>query len=215
MIKLLQNSMNCLRKPKNAVLLQRRSVGRKWLKRTGSIDSRYSTKRSRYIQDYNAGRAVGSSGQPPWFDRTLKDQKGFLNGKLPLSETLFSALDQVLGNEHTTNPPVIISPIADTPILEASGSRRETTPSSTLITANSTQDDDTDSTNPFTTGKKVKRKKNDKSEAIIDLMMQGLEIKESELEERRKDREILARAEDREQKLLDFMEILVKHLVRE
>ena len=57
-------------------------------------------------------------------------------------------------------------------------------------------------------------------------MMQGLEIKESELderrkdwesarEERRKDQEILALAEEREQKLVDFMEILVKHIVRE
>jgi hypothetical protein len=125
-------------------------------------------------------------------------------------------LDQVLGNEHTTNPPIIIAPIADTPILEASGSLRwTTTPSSSSVTASYTQDDDTDSTNPFSTGKKVKRKKNDKSEAILDLMMQRLKIRESELEERRKDREILARAEEREQKLVDFMELLVKHIVRE
>jgi hypothetical protein len=40
---------------------------------------------SRYIQDFSAGRAVGSTGQPPWFDILLSEQKKFLNGKV--SET--------------------------------------------------------------------------------------------------------------------------------
>jgi hypothetical protein len=84
----------------------------------------------------------------------------------------------------------------------------------------------------FSTGKKV-NKKNNKLEALFDLMMQSLEIKKSELEERRKDwesaceerrkdqeilersEERLARSEEREQKLVDFMEILVKHIVQE
>jgi hypothetical protein len=54
----------------------------------------------------------------------------------------------------------------------------------------------------------VKQKQNDKSEAIIDLMMQGLKIKESELEQRKKEREIRA-------EFVDLMKILVKHIVRE
>jgi hypothetical protein len=124
-------------------------------------------------------------------------------------------MDQVLGNEHTTNPPIIIAPIADTPIIEASGSPGPATP----CPVSPQDEEDTDSPSPFNTGKKVKRKRNDKSEAIVDLMMQGLEIKESEIEQRKKEREaheaILARAEEREQKLVDFMEILVKHIVRE
>jgi hypothetical protein len=124
-------------------------------------------------------------------------------------------MDQVLGHEHTTNPPIIITPIADIPIIEASGSPRPTTP----YPVSSQDEEDPDSPNPFNTGKKLKRKKNDKSEAIIDLMMQGLEIKESEIEQRKKEREvheaILARFEEREQKLVDFREILVKHVVRE
>jgi hypothetical protein len=124
-------------------------------------------------------------------------------------------MDQVLGNEHTTNPPIIIAPIADTPIVEASGSPGPTTP----CPVSPQDEEDTDSPGAFNTGKKVKRKKNDKSEAIVDLMMQGLEIKESEIEQRKKEREmheaILARAEEREQKLVDFMEILVRHIVRE
>lgn len=37
---------------------------------------------SRYIHDFSAGRAVGSTGQPPWFDVLLTDQKKFLNGKV-------------------------------------------------------------------------------------------------------------------------------------
>jgi hypothetical protein len=46
-------------------------------------------------------------------------------------------------------------------------------------------------------------------------MVQGLEIKESELEQKKKDREMLIRSEEREQKLVDYMELLVKHIVRE
>jgi hypothetical protein len=46
-------------------------------------------------------------------------------------------------------------------------------------------------------------------------MVQDLEIKESELEQKKKDREMLIRSEEREQKLVDYMELLVKHIVRE
>ena len=46
-------------------------------------------------------------------------------------------------------------------------------------------------------------------------MMQGLGIKDSELKERRKDWETLAEPEKREQKLVDFMQLLVKHIVQE
>ena len=125
-------------------------------------------------------------------------------------------MDIIYGSVHTTNPPIIIAPISDTPILEASGSPGPTTPS-----PDSPEEagDTTDSPNPFNTGKKVRRRKDDKSEAIVNLMIQGLEIQESQLEERKKEREeqqaILARHEEREQKLVDFMEILVKHIVRE
>jgi len=124
-------------------------------------------------------------------------------------------MDQVLGNEHTTNPPIIIAPIADIPIVEASGSSGPTAP----CPVSSQDEEETDSPTPFNTGRKVKHKRNDKLEAMVDIMMQGLEIKESEIDQRKKEREvheaILARAEEREQKLVDFMEILVRHIVRE
>jgi hypothetical protein len=48
-------------------------------------------------------------------------------------------------------------------------------------------------------------------------MMQNLEIKETEIELRKKEREanemILARAEEREEKLVSIMELLVKHII--
>jgi len=101
-------------------------------------------------------------------------------------------MDIIWSNVHTTNPPIIIAPISDTPILEASGSPGPTTPSP----ASPDEAEDTDSPNPFNAGKKVRCKKDDKSEAIVNLMMQGLEIKESELEERKKEREDRGAASD-------------------
>jgi hypothetical protein len=46
-------------------------------------------------------------------------------------------------------------------------------------------------------------------------MVQGLEIKEAELQQKKKDRETLIRAEEREQRLVDCVELLVKHMVKE
>ena len=83
-------------------------------------------------------------------------------------QTIFSAIDHVLGNEHTTNPPIIVAPIANVPIIEASGSPRATTPAQSEV--------EDASPDAFSSGKRVK-KKSDKSEAILELMVQGLEIK--------------------------------------
>ena len=124
-------------------------------------------------------------------------------------------MDQVLGNEHTTNPPIIIAPIADIPIVEAFGSSGPMT----LCSISPQDEEETNSPTLFNIDRKVKHKRNDKLEAMVDIMMQGLEIKESEIHQRKKEREvheaILAWAEEREQKLVDFMEILVRHIVRE
>jgi hypothetical protein len=46
-------------------------------------------------------------------------------------------------------------------------------------------------------------------------MVQSLELKESELEEMKKDRERLARGEEREQQVVEMMAALVKHIVQE
>ena len=129
-------------------------------------------------------------------------------------------MDQVLGNEHTTNPSIIIALISDTSILEAAGSPRHTTPSPNEFLLDDSELLADSLLNHFSTGRKVKPKKNDKvTETIVDLMMQGLEIKEAEIEQRKTEQQaceaILARAEEQKQKLVDFMEILVKHFVRE
>ena len=48
----------------------------------------------------------------------------------------------------------------------------------------------------------------------MDLMKHNLEIKEVEIEEKKKQRELLERAEEREDKLVGLMEVLVTHFVK-
>ena len=50
--------------------------------RISILDGLDCAKQSRYIQDFGSGRVVGSTGQPPWYDLALQDQKKFLNGKV-------------------------------------------------------------------------------------------------------------------------------------
>jgi hypothetical protein len=71
-----------------------------------------------------------------------------------------------------------------------------------------------DSEDPFSSGKRVK-KKNNKSESLLGIMVQGLEIKETELQQKRKDRETYIRAEEREQRLVECVERLVEHMVKD
>jgi len=40
---------------------------------------------ARYIMDFSAGRAVGSTGSAPWFKLKSDDQKKFLKGKVCLT----------------------------------------------------------------------------------------------------------------------------------
>ena len=138
------------------------------------------------------------------------------NFKIPLSQTLFSAMDQVLGNEHTSNPPIIIAPISDTLIVEGasrSGTVEPVTPSPKSSPISGEEDTCTDSATPYNSGKRVKQK-NDKNREIMDLMKHNLEIKEVEIEEKKKQRELLERAEEREDKLVGLMEVLVTHFVK-
>ena len=129
-------------------------------------------------------------------------------------------MNQVWGCEHTTNPPILIQPIADEPIIEGStaGSTEPATPSPKGLSPSALPEDTPTPDSLFDSGKKVKPKKNDKSEVIVELMMQNLEIKENEMELKKKQREddaaMLARAEEREQKLISIMELLVNHIVK-
>ena len=129
-------------------------------------------------------------------------------------------MNQVWGCEHTTNPPILIQPIADEPIIEGStaGSTEPATPSPKGLSPSALPEDTPTPDSLFDSGKKVKPKKNDKSEVIVELMMQNLEIKENEMELKKKQREddaaMLARVEEREQKLISIMELLVNHIVK-
>ena len=129
-------------------------------------------------------------------------------------------MNQVWGCEHTTNPPILIQPIADEPIIEGStaGSTEPATPSPKGLSPSALPEDTPTPDSLFDSGKKVKPKKNDKSEVIVELMMQNLEIKENEMELKKKqcedDAAMLARAEEREQKLISIMELLVNHIVK-
>jgi hypothetical protein len=103
---------------------------------------------------------------------------------LPIPQIIFLAIDQVLGNELRTynKSLIIISPILNTPIFEASGSPW------TNITPSPVSQGETENGNsspdPFPTGKRVKQKKIDKGQALIQLMIHGLKIEESEVEQR-------------------------------
>lgn len=118
-----------------------------------------------------------------------------------------------MGNEHTTNPPIIISPISDRPIIEGSFDRDSTvdpvTPSPRSRGVSCEEDGlDTDSTTPHNSGKKVKlRNDSSKNREVVDLMKQNLEMKE-------KQQELLERADEREEKLVGLMEALVTHIVK-
>jgi hypothetical protein len=99
-------------------------------------------------------------------------------------------------------------------------------PSTTPSPVSQSEAEDGSSPDPFSAGKRVKQRKNGNSETLIELMMRDLEITETEVEQRKKawetkieqrqkDWEMLARSEERQQKLVDLMEILVNHIVRE
>jgi len=126
-------------------------------------------------------------------------------------------MDQVMSNKHTSNPPIIIAPISDTPIVEGasrSTSAEPVTPSPKSSAISGEEDTCTDSTTSYNSGKKMK-KKEDKNREIVDLMKQNLEIKEVEVEEKKRQRELLERAEERDNKLLDLMQVLVTHLIKD
>lgn len=137
----------------------------------------------------------------------------YTNCKIPISQTVFSAMDQVLGNEHTSKPPILLELLSgDEPIVEGSAIAEPLTPEpSSGLSPSPFPEETPDSINSFNSGKKVKQKKNDKSNVIVELMVEGLEIKK---EEREETKAMLARSEEREQKLVDIMELLVTHYVK-
>src|SRR5438477_11785945 len=77
-------------------------------------------------------KAKGSTGQPPWFQIKSEDQKKFLKSKVVvlslISESIlilgtakrhtFRSSDQVLGNEHSMEPPILIASLSENLFME-------------------------------------------------------------------------------------------------
>jgi len=130
-------------------------------------------------------------------------------------------MNHVLGNDHTINPPILIQPNSDQPIVEVARFGNPTPAAPSLKTLAPSllpcegRDTPTDSITLFNPGKKVRQKKNEKNEVIVDLMMQSLEITKKQ---REANVAWLARAEPgteaREQKLVDLVELLVNYIIK-
>jgi hypothetical protein len=97
-----------------------------------------------------------------------------------LSQSLFSAMDQVLGNEHITNPPILIQSLFSELVEESS--TKPVTLSPKALSSSRLPDDEedtsTDSTSSFNSGKKVRPKKKEKNEPVVELMKQSLDLNE-------------------------------------
>jgi hypothetical protein len=138
-------------------------------------------------------------------------------------------MDVIYGNEHTTNPPVIIAPISTTPIIVSptTGSPQSTgtpEPSTRTPSPSPLPDSDADSSSRFNTGKKVKRKPN-KMDDLLNLLNDNLAIKQEDLdekkrerEERRRDRErveaVLAESQADSKRLTDAMTLILETLAQ-
>jgi hypothetical protein len=129
-------------------------------------------------------------------------------------------MDQVLGNEHTTKPPILIAPLSENVIMENTecGSTAPPTRTPSPRSGGLSDEDTTANTDSFNSGQKVRRKgRNDKVDTMVDLMMQHLEIKEEEKEEKRKQGaamvESLARSEEREQQFLNIFKDFTNHVM--
>jgi hypothetical protein len=190
----------------------------------------------RFIKDYARSDTSGSTGQSPWWELASSIQRTYLgkrvcgtlknkvNCQIQLSSTLYDAIDIIYGNEHTTNPPIIIEPISPIPILVTStGSAHSTLGHRTPSPALSDGTDDTDSPNPFNNGKKVKSKPN-KMDGLLELLNDNLAMKQEDLdekrrerEERRKERERLekswAETQEEQKELTKAVTSLLQHLV--
>jgi hypothetical protein len=90
----------------------------------------------------------------------------------------------VSGNEATSTPNLIIDAASNT-ILQRSPSASSSGPNRTP----SPFPDDSASNASFNTGRRVGRKKDENSEALLEMMSQNLEMKELQLEELKRERE--------------------------
>ena len=94
-------------------------------------------------------------------------------------------MNQVLGNEHSTNPLILISPIAENPIRE--NISQTSTIALTPSLLESPDDEDAGTTSSFNSGQKTRWKgRNDKSDVLVEMMVTRLEAEEEEKQEKKK-----------------------------
>ena len=139
---------------------------------------------------------------------------------------LFKAMDRVLGNKDTSNPPLLGK--ANGPELLTFS--QTTLSASSLLTPDSLSpsptpnDDISDMGSSFNSGKKNKSKTPAvKSETLVDLMLNKLELEDTQREERElkeaeqhvKDEQWAERQERRAEELVNIMKTLVMHLTQQ
>jgi hypothetical protein len=142
-----------------------------------------------------------------------------------LSEAVFEAMDRILGNEDTSNPP-LLGEVNGSQLLAFAPTTLSTssvlTPDS-LTPSPSPNDDISDIGSAFNSGKKNKSKTPAaKSETLVNLMLNKLELEDAQREERElkeaqrnvKDEQRAERQEKRAEDLVNIMKTLVMHLTQ-
>jgi hypothetical protein len=100
---------------------------------------------------------------------------------------VFDALNEIWGKEPTTNPPIIIE--SDGGILEQARASTDSPRTPSPMPSSDGMDGDTDSSS-FTTGKKVKQRKNNTTaNKVLEVLSDHLAFKGQEIEEKKKERE--------------------------
>jgi len=132
-------------------------------------------------------------------------------------------MNQVFGDEHTSNPPILSQVLSSQTFMfpgaeNADESVRLTTQSelTPILTPSPNGDERSEGgSSTFNSGRKNKHKGTAKpnSEALVELMLKKLELEEEEREEKKtKEAERIGRQEICADKLIGIMEILVSRL---
>jgi hypothetical protein len=149
-----------------------------------------------------------------------------------LSEAVFEAMDRILGNEDTSNPP-LLGEVNGSQLLAFAPTTLSTssvlTPDS-LTPSPSPNDDISDIGSTFNSGKKNKSKTAAKSETLVNLMLNKLELEDAQREEKElkeaqqyvkdeqravNDEKRAERQEKRADDLVNIMKTLVMHLTQQ
>jgi hypothetical protein len=116
-------------------------------------------------------------------------------------------MNQVLGNNHTSNPPLLIDMNEDDSLSPS--------PSSKETEMDNGEDTRDDSGASMSSGRKMKPKPQGKSELLIDTLLKKMELDEEEKEERkRQEMKREARFAETDQELISLLRIITTHIVQ-